>query len=81
MNSVIIIPIIIITVISVEFGVKQEFNHIVKKATYLKPKFIALKILLFYIQYIKCSVIFKRIIPFMKELTDVYEREINIYIL
>lgn len=27
MNSVIIIPIIIITVISVEFGVKQEFNH------------------------------------------------------
>lgn len=36
MNSVIIIPIIIITVISVEFGMKQEFNHIVKKATHLK---------------------------------------------
>ena len=35
MNSVIIIPIIIITVISVEFGVKQ-FNHIVKRATHLK---------------------------------------------
>lgn len=30
MNSVIIIP-IIIAGISVEFGVKQEFNHIVKK--------------------------------------------------